>query len=77
MSVFLSRSGQGNGAVRLYRNGDTSISYTSGIVEVYIDGYWGNICYDTIFGNDEATVICQQLSYSGASSYTYYGSDSR
>ena len=31
---------------------------------------WGNICDDGRFGITEATVICHQLGYTGASSYS-------
>ena len=58
-----------NGAIRLVRNGTTSPDYTSGIVQVWLNGQWGNICDDS-FGYDEAHVICHQLGWSGASSYT-------
>ena len=60
------------GTVRLYRNGvaDTSQSWSSGIVQIYYDNEWGNICDDYSFGSDEADVICHQLGYTGASSYS-------
>ena len=63
------------GAVRFYRNGvpDTSQSWSSGIVQIYYSGSWGNICDDSSFGSDEADVICHQLGYSGASSYSNTG----
>ena len=42
---------------------------------------WGNICDDESFGITEATVICHQLGYTGASSYSrarddVFGNDS-
>ena len=60
----------GSGAIRLVRDGATSPYYTSGVVQVWWNGYWGNICEDASFGYDEADVICHQLGWSGASSYT-------
>ena len=51
-----------------------------GIVQLYY-GRWGNICDDYYYNLAEANVICRQLGYTGASSYsraglTSYGSDS-
>ena len=66
----------GRGALRLYRNGLTSTSYTSGILEIYY-GSWGNICDDFDFSGFEANVACHQLGYSGYSSYGSSGSTSR
>ena len=47
---------------------------------MYYNG-WGNICYDYYYGYSEANVICHQLGYTGASSYSRagranYGTDS-
>ena len=55
------------GPVRLWRNGATSLSYTSGRVQISFAFAWGNICDDTDFGLREADVICHQLGYTGAS----------
>ena len=60
----------GERAVRLVRFGLTSQSYTSGIVQIYNQGSWGNICNDAFISLTEANVICHQLSYSGATSFT-------
>ena len=67
------------GTLRFYRNYyiDSNQAWSSGIVEIYYSGSWGNICDDSSFGLDEATVICHQLSYSGASTYTNTGSSSQ
>lgn len=64
--------------MRLIRNGyySTVQAYTSGIVQIYITPYWGNICDDTSFGSDEANVICHQLAFTGASSYGNTGTNS-
>ena len=62
------------GTTRLYRNGYTLSSYYYGIVQIYINGQWGNICDDTYYNQYEADVICHQLGYTGASSYSRAGS---
>ena len=59
-----------NGVVRLYRNGVTSSSYYYGIVQIWYNGQWGNICDDDDYNQYEADVICHQLGYIGASSYS-------
>ena len=62
-----------NGVVRIYRNGVTSSSYHYGIVQIWYDGMWGNICDDDDYDQYEANVICHQLGYTGASSYSRAG----
>ena len=59
----------GNGVLRLYHNGVTSSSYYYGIVQIWYNGQWGNICDDDDYDQYEADVICHQLGYTGASSY--------
>ena len=61
-----------HGAVILSRNGISSTSYYYGIVRVDYNG-WGNICDDSSYGYNEANVICHQLGYTGASSYSRAG----
>ena len=61
------------GFVRLYRNGVTSSSYYYGIVQIWYNGQWGNICDDSQYNQYEADVICHQLGYTGASSYNRAG----
>ena len=63
----------GNGVVRLFRNGGTSSSYYYGIVQIYINNQWGNICDDYTYDQYEADVICHQLGHTGASSYVRAG----
>ena len=61
------------GTTCLYRNGNTLSSYYYGIVQIYINEQWGNICDDTYYNQYEGDVICHQLGYTGASSYSRAG----
>ena len=61
------------GVIRLYLNGITSSSYYYGIVQIWYNGQWGNICDDHDYNQYEADVICHQLGYTGASSYSRAG----
>ena len=63
----------GNGVVHLYRNGVTSSSYYYGIVQIWYNGQWGNICDDYYYNQNEADVICHQLGYTGASGFSRAG----
>ena len=65
---ILSFSAQSNGELRLLRDGQTSYTFTSGRLQIYINGRWGNVC-DAGFGITEATVACQQLTYDRALSF--------
>ena len=63
-----------NGVLRLFRNGITSSLHHFGIVQIRYNGEWGNICHDDDdYGQYEADVICHQLGYTGASSYSRAG----
>ena len=63
-----------NGVLRLFRNGITSSLHHFGIVQIQYNGEWGNICDDdNDYGQYEADVICHQLGYTGASSYSRAG----
>ena len=42
-------------------------------MRVYYNNEWGNICYDYYYSSTEANVICHQLGYTGASSYSRAG----
>ena len=66
----------GVGALRLLRNGifSPTQSYSSGIVEIYYLSRWGNVCDDSSFSYNEASVICHQLAFTGVSRYGYAGS---
>ena len=59
--------------VQLFRNGRNSSSYYFGIVQIWINNDWGNICDDYSYDQNEADVICHQLGYTGASSYSRAG----
>lgn len=71
-----------SGSLILTRNGAFSKSYTSGRVVVYGVGTttssnsWGNVCRLSSFGITEANVICHQLTFTGASSWSYAAIDS-
>ena len=43
----------------------SSVTATSGRVEVSVDGEWDTVC-DNNWNLDDATVVCQQLGYNGA-----------
>ena len=62
--------GQGNGAVRLYRSGSSSLDYTRGLVQVYYDRSWGSVCMsDGTWSQIESDVVCHQLGWDGATNY--------
>lgn len=60
-----------SGAIRLSRNGITSLEFSSGRVQVYQDNEWGNICRLSLFSLDNADVICHHLGFVGAVSWSY------
>ena len=53
--------------------GYASSFYYYGTVRVYYNNGWGNICYDYYYSSTKANVICHQLGYTGASSYSRAG----
>ena len=78
--MYSPTDGPSNGVIVLNRNGVSSPSYYYGIVQIYYNSRWGNICDDRHYDYSEANVICHQLGYTGASSYpragiTSYGTD--
>ena len=56
------------GAIRLLKDGVSVPDLDAGIVQVYINGSWGNICID-MFGENEAAVVCHQLGRSQHDGY--------
>lgn len=67
--IFTFFLGMQRGTVRLVRNRLTSAAYSSGRVQIYINS-WGHICDDLQFSLTEATVLCHQLGYTGASTFS-------
>ena len=61
-------SAQNYGALRLVRGSSFSSSYSSGRLEIYINGQWGTVCDDG-WGLADSNVACRQLGYSRATSY--------
>ena len=73
VNLFYLADNAENGAIILSRNEYTSSSYYYGIVRVYYNNGWGNICNSYFYSSTEANVICHQLGYTGASSYSRAG----
>ena len=72
MTMSFFTKAQSSGTIILSRNNVPSNSYSYGVVRVYYNG-WGNICDDYYYNSAEANVICHQLGYTGASSYSRAG----
>ena len=71
--IFVSISELSFGSIQLYQRGISLPSYSHGIIQIYMDNQWGNICKDSKFRQKEADVVCHQLSYTGASTYSSAG----
>ena len=56
------------GDLRLVRGTVVDDTFTSGRLEIYINGQWGTVCDDS-FNLIDATVACKELGFSGALSY--------
>ena len=61
---------QSNGPIFLYFLGD---GVQLGIVRIFYNGAWGNICDDGSFGIVEANVACRQAGYAGALRFSNTG----
>ena len=66
--------GQSNGELCLSHDGVVSRTYTSGRVQIYFNGQWGNIC-DNEFDMVAADVSCYQLGYDRALGYSTTAKD--
>ena len=55
-----------NGDLRLARFSSTSSTYSSGRLEIFINGQWGTVC-DDFFSSTDAGVACRQMGFSGGS----------
>ncbi len=55
--------GQGRGALRFYDNGQTSTTLQKGIVQIFYDSKWSNICDGGFTGTYTPNTICRQLGY--------------
>ena len=54
--------------MRLARGTVSVSSFSSGRVEIFINGEWGTVC-DDLWGITESNVVCRQLGYAKASAY--------
>ena len=63
------------GSLRLARGSSSSTTYTSGRLEIYINGQWGTVC-DDFWDSTDSDVACRQLGYSGAAHPTSYRTSS-
>ena len=66
---------RGEGAVRLARGNTYSLDYSSGRVQVYHNGVWGNVCRLGGFSSTAADVVCRQAGWTGASDWSYSAVD--
>ena len=62
-----------NGAIKLSHYGYASSSYYYGTMRVYYNNRWVNICDDYSYSSTETNVICHQLGYTRAWSYSRAG----
>lgn len=56
------------GDLRLVRGTNADSLFSSGRLEIYVNGQWGTVC-DDFFDQIDANVACQQLGFVGATSY--------
>ena len=71
--IYIAQSEPENGAIRFYRNGDSSKTLQSGILQVYYKNSWGNVCFNSSFTKSSADVVCHQLGFTSASSFSSAG----
>lgn len=60
-----------DGNLRLV-NGEKTIYFEFGRLEVFLNGFWGNVCDKESFTPDSALVACRILGYDGGTSIFYY-----
>ena len=65
--LILYIAAQSYGELRLTRGSLSSSSYTSGRLEIYINGRWGTVCDDG-WTTANTAVACRQLGFAGSSS---------
>ena len=67
-----------SGDLRLLRGPYTSSSYTSGLLQIYLNGQWGTVC-DDLWNLTNSDVACRQLGFSHATRPTSFlaSSDAR
>jgi len=56
------------GDLRLVRGSLTNASFTSGRLEIYINGQWGTVC-DDFWDSANSDVACRQLGFFGATTF--------
>ena len=56
------------GDLRLVQGTIADSTFTSGRLEIYVNGQWGTIC-DDFFDRNDALVACRELGFTGATNY--------
>ena len=64
------------GDLRLARGSVTSTSFTSGRLEIYLNGQWGTVCDDS-WNSANSDVACRQLGFLGAVRPTSFDTSTR
>ena len=68
-------SAASSGDLRLARGSHTNTSYTSGRLEIFLNGRWGTVC-DDLWDSANSDVACRQLGYPLAARPTSYRTSS-